>query len=454
MVRHNSLGRWLKRQAADFGKNQQGNIPILTGLAMLAITGFAGMGIDSAGWYAEKRLTQNMADSAAIAATHAYLGEPGAYGHQQTMEGEALDAALDNGYETGDGHSIIVTELLNPGSNGLTPVVEVLISQTAPSHFAGLFFGETKRQISARAVGGVLVTGPACILALSEDEANAVYFTGSSTTFVACGVTSNSNDYKSFVVSGNATIEAAMALAVGGIVVRGSGELNADEEIVTPNHPSMEDPFISRAFPVAPESCDLENGYELQSETVGGLAPSMAGGAFKICGGVSVHGALNLAPGTYYISNGDLTINAQATVTCTGCTGEQGVTLVMTGDDGASVGDIRINGGATVDLTAPADPDNPYQGIVLYKDRIADEDGVNRLNGDANMLLNGAVYIPTQHLEYSGGADITACNMLVSRKITFTGDFDTYVKADEAACAPLGLGENSEAVQRLVILVE
>ena len=220
---------------------------------MLAITGFAGLGIDSAGWYAEKRLTQNMADSAAIAATHAYLEEHAELGYQQTMEGEALTAALDNGYET--------------GSNGLTPVVEVLISQSAPAHFAGLFFGESRRQISARAVGGVLTTGPACILALSEDDPNAVYFTGSSTTFVACGVASNSNDYKSFVVSGNATIDAAMALAVGGIVVRGSGELDADQEIVAPNHPSMEDPFINKEFPSAPDSCDQENGYELQSET-------------------------------------------------------------------------------------------------------------------------------------------------------------------------------------------
>src|SRR3546814_4897306 len=113
-------------------------------------------------------------------------------------------------------------------------------------------------------------------------------------------------------------------------------------------------------------------------------------------GSMDIKGPVTLAPGTYYVKGGDLTINAQASVT-----GEN-VTIVMTGTNG-DAGDIKINGGAEINLTAPTSGD--YKGVVLYRDRRADGIDV-KFNGGAGFDFTVAIYMPNTNLEMLGNFEL------------------------------------------------
>jgi hypothetical protein len=139
-------------------------------------------------------------------------------------------------------------------------------------------------------------------------------------------------------------------------------------------------------------------------------------------------------------------------VVCSTCGEGEGVTIVMSGDSGSSVGDVRINGGASVMLDAPGSGD--FQGIVFYKQSDA-TDGTNDFLGGSSMILNGVIYMPSQLIDYVGGADVETCTYLISDKITFSGNDATTVRADDEICAQIGLSEEVEQTQqRLVVLLE
>src|SRR3546814_6327253 len=90
----------------------------------------------------------------------------------------------------------------------------------------------------------------------------------------------------------------------------------------------------------------------------------------------------------------------------------------MTGTYGYA-GDIKSNGGAGVNLTAPTSGD--YQGVVLYRDRRADVIDV-KFNGGAGFDFTGAIYMPTTNLEMLGNFEFNSqCLQLVGRILTFNG---------------------------------
>src|SRR3546814_7963663 len=84
----------------------------------------------------------------------------------------------------------------------------------------------------------------------------------------------------------------------------------------------------------------------------------------------------------------------------------------MTGTNG-DAGDIKINGGAEINLTAPTSGD--YKGVVLYRDRRADVIDV-KFNGGAGFDFTGAIYMPTTNLEMLGNFEFNSqCLQLVGR---------------------------------------
>lgn len=446
-----SLGRTVRHKIEIFRKCQKGALPVFMGMTITGLVGFAGLGIDGANWYAQKRQSQNIADSAAVAATHAALDNSGG-DEQQTMEAYALAAALQNGFVDAEGNLLVVTPIDPNGTSGLVPRVEVVVRREVPAYFAGIII-DFQPQVAARAVGGIHYSGKNCVIGLDPDDDNTVYFTGNNTTTISCGVASNSESDQSMVITGSATLDTAFAQAAGNIVVSGQGQLNTDDELVSSNHPPAADPFADTVFPEPPASCDIATAYEVRPHDVISLGPSTPGGSFKFCGDVAVKGDLDLAPGTYYFHESDLTVESGASLTCSTCTGGNGVTLVLSGTNGENIGDIQIKGQAVVDLNAPSS--GPYQGILVYKQPTNDQTGNNRFEGGATMSLNGAIYIPTEETYYAGGNDQASCTVVVARKVTFTGGSETSVQADTAVCEEVGLGEvTSENQQRLVVLVE
>ena len=133
------------------------------------------------------------------------------------------------------------------------------------------------------------------------------------------------------------------------------------------------------------------------------------------------------APGVYNVVGGELRINGQHEVS------GAGVMFVLY--DGAS---IVINGGADVNLTAmtvsdlmsvgvSADDASELAGMLVFEDRDGPGAGNNgqRINGNANTILNGTLYFPQSEVFFAGTAGVTSqCLMIAARNITLTGTTD------------------------------
>jgi hypothetical protein len=91
-------------------------------------------------------------------------------------------------------------------------------------------------------------------------------------------------------------------------------------------------------------------------------------------------------------------------------------------------------------MTAPTS--GTYKGIAIYQDRRAQDcSNCNLLNGNSNSVITGALYFPSQELQYNGTGNTTAvCTLFVARRIEFTGNSATSNKFKRLAdCSAEGL---------------
>lgn len=426
-------------------RETRGSVMAMVAISLPVVVGAAGLGVDMSSWYSQRRNAQNIADSAAVAATHAKMNGAS----QQEIEAEALAEAQRNGYEGNPGDEFTLNLLNGEQVGAATAEIEVTVRQSAPLYFATIFV-DFEPTVAASAQAGIRSNGENCIIGLHEYAPHTVNFMGNTTVVAECGVYSHSEAEESLYVGGNATLYANPAQARGDIVASGSGEIYSENGNLMPwQGIANPDPYASLELASdMPTGCTI-NGLNVGSSDTESIAPPTANGSMMICDEFTVRGDLDLAPGTYYIYDADITINSQAEVTCSSCTGGAGVTLVVTGSSAANVGDIRINGGATVDLKAP--DSGHYAGLLLYKDRLADGSGTNTLNGGSTMMLKGGVYAPTERLDFIGGTDLPGCIHMVALYIDFSGD--SHLQNDPAVCTEVGLGGGSTTQQRQVVLL-
>jgi len=129
-------------------------------------------------------------------------------------------------------------------------------------------------------------------------------------------------------------------------------------------------------------------------------------------------GNVTLNPGTYYINGDDLSFGAQANVT------GNGVTFILTSSTASanpsSIAQINMNGGATLNLTAPTS--GTYNGVLVYQHRNAPLTN-QFINGGADMRIDGAFYMPGTELTFNGNAGMEVqCIRLVTRRVHFSGN--------------------------------
>jgi hypothetical protein len=149
-------------------------------------------------------------------------------------------------------------------------------------------------------------------------------------------------------------------------------------------------------------------------------------------GSLNIQGSVTFPAGSVIVVDaGSISIGAQATVNCSGCT------FVLTSRTAAtnpsSIGNVNINGGANINLTAPGTSATGvaanYEGIILYQDRRAQNCGnancQDLINGNASSLFQGAFYFPNQPVTFNGTAGMqTNCLQLVARNVTYSGNMD------------------------------
>jgi hypothetical protein len=141
--------------------------------------------------------------------------------------------------------------------------------------------------------------------------------------------------------------------------------------------------------------------------------------------------------GPIYINGGDATVRGD--FSCSACT------LVLTNSSSATnatIGNITVNAGSNINITPPIATGAAFQGIAIYQDRRAVFcTQCNKVNGNSGSVIQGALYFPSQELEYNGTGNTTAqCTMFVAKRLNFSGNNTTTNKFKKLAdCSGFGL---------------
>lgn len=413
----------LIRILKDLRQDQAAATMAVTAIALPAILGFAGLGLDATSWFAQKRQLQNWTDMAALEAVHSNsIFSADALETQVTsfLRARGLDAVSDG-----------VTLNTPPTSGdyaGRNGFMEIVVDRDVQPYFLDAMYGMLGQtfsvNVSARAVAGTLVIGTQCVVALDESADRALNFQGNTEVGTECGVTSNSTSSEAIYVGGSAELDTISAQAVGDIEVSGGGILTSETPPQSLSSPA-DDPYDT--LPMPPNSaCDEVGRTNVRDDEI--LMPG------RYCGDLVIQGAgVILDPGTYIIDGGDFKANSGSSFS------GDGVTIILTGSSPSDVGGITINGGASTDLSAPTS--GTYEGILFAQDPIAQYRN-NQSNaifaGGANLMMDGVLYLPRSDITFTGGTSADpSCLQVWGATVTFSGD--SKIGNDDALCASLGL---------------
>ena len=414
----------MERVLNSLAGDQSGSYVIMSAVMMPVFIGMSALGTEVGMWLYTRQTVQSAADSAAISAAIAYY-----YGSDPTTAADAVAASYGFGNggvpSSGGGSSsgATVTVSRPPATGNYTTTagaVEVDIQQPQSALFSA-FFGIVPFKIKGRAVAVANSGGNGCTLSLDPLLSGATTVKGAAqVTLNGCDMYDDSNSTTALNVNGSAGVSARSVDIVGG--VSGTSNITVSQDVAT-DQPYSPDPYVNTPNPNF-SGCDQHN---FSAKTTVTLSPGV------YCGGMTLNAGavVTLSRGTYYLDRGSLQVNGGASLTGTD------VTLVFTSSTGQNYATATINGGATVNLTAPTS--GPYQGIALYGDRNMPTGTGFKFNGGASQYFGGAIYIPKGAVDFAGGANTsTGCTQLIGDTLTFTGNSNLSINCSGSNIKPIG----------------
>jgi Flp pilus assembly protein TadG len=379
-------------------QDRRGAVAMILALSTPVLIGSVGLGVDTIQWTLARRELQRQADSAAIA---------GAY---SLAQGASVQDAVTNDLARNASFTLSETVVENAPTAGPQAgnarAVRVALATEMNLPFSGIMM-DGPVEIPAEATAQMVSNGQYCALSLEQGTATGITMWGSSTVNLGCGMATNSRGTTAVAAGGSSSITASPVAAVG--VVPASNNYGAGTERISYSV-AQPDPFAGLPQPTVVGGYSNGNVNSNQTRT---LNP----GNYR---GMDLKGNVTLNPGVYVIDGGSLSIGSQARVT------GSGVTFILTsstaGSNPNSIATVDMNGGAQLNLTAPAS--GTYQGVLIYQDRRAPlTNQSNKINGNSNSLLQGAIYMAGQEVEFTGTSGMnTNCLQLVSRRITWNGN--------------------------------
>ena len=422
-------------------RDRRGNALIIAGAAMPLIVGSAGLASDTIEWALWKRQLQRLADSGAEAGVYAKIA-----GNSVDDCSNVATATYTSpvAYSVKNNNHLPQTPTctaVNPPTTGSytsdTYAVKVDVSMQRRLGFSGMFLSTTPT-ISASATATIVPAGKYCVVSLEHTATTGITATGSATVDLGCGMITNSTSLNAAIATGSSTVTATPIAAVGGIPASNNWGTGT---VLQPFTIAQADPFASVN---APDSSTFPSGNcpDLRQNNSNDVMtssqftanstykPMTGASAGAMCfGNIAISGTVTFPPGSVIVlDGGSLSIGAQANVTCAGCT------FVLTNRSTATsptIGNVNINGNATVNLTSPGTSATgvaaTYEGILMYQDRRAtyttNANNTDLINGNASSTFQGAFYFPNQQMTFNGTAGMTTtCMQLVARDVTYSGN--------------------------------
>lgn len=440
----------MRKLIRNLWNDDRGNTLILAGMALPLLVGSAGLATDTIHWTLWKRELQRAADSAAIAGVYERLASD-----TTTGVSGVVDHDLELNHHTGEiGGVALALEATYPkvsfpaDAGDMVDQVKVELAVKKVLPFSSLFMSDAPVIHAEATAASVPGSDLFCVVSLEKDpKYSGIIISGNAGIDMDCSFMSNSPSPNSAYAKGSAEVYADSVAAVGGI----QESTNWHVDSYDPYSPAVADPFAN----VTPSPGDMKcagkwkkqgntNVWEndvLDENTVIADAVDSNGAKANCWSSMSVgaNQTLNLPSGTYYINGGDAFI--QGDLNCTGCT------IVLTNKSTsatAPIGEFKVNADAKINISAPTGENDYYKGIAIYQDRRAPEgvNYVNKINGNSESVITGALYFPKQELQYNGtGNTVASCTLFVSRRINFTGNSGTLNKFKGSGCTGAGLPE-------------
>jgi hypothetical protein len=262
-----------------------------------------------------------------------------------------------------------------------------------------------------------------------------------------CSVVADSNSPSAIHLQGSASIIADTLVTAGGVTTTGSPSFTLNKPAQT-NAPTVPDPyastlthtFLTTGMPTAP-TC-VNTGGTFNGNCVVSGSTVKAAGNVTLSANTQIQGpwdikneTVNLSPGTYWVTDGDLNLQANGVLKCTACnpTTGAGITIIFTVVTGTAVGTITGNSNSNVGNppTAPnfnAPNSGTFKGLLFVQDSNGLPAGTTwdsgTFQGGPSTVLNGLVYAPKGDLTFNGNpaAGGTGCLILVVNTLTLSGD--------------------------------
>jgi len=422
-----------------FVRDERGVILVLAAMIMTVLALIIGLGVEAGWWYALQRQNQSAADAAALSAAYEYAYKSSLTATDLTPFATA--AASRNKYT---GSTPAVT-LLGGGQ------VQAVLNQDQGTWFSKLA-GPTNVTIQTGAIAQVTDLPAACIMAMSGTANKAISLAGNASIEAnGCTIVANSNKADAFYFQGSVSIDAATLITPGGVsYTGGSYTLTLDRPAQTGTQ-HITDPYASTlthanlisGMPTA-ASCTKTCGAKVGSTWPGNCVLRKAdvnvgdtlSAKTQICGGLAIkNGTVNLSPGVYWITDGDLDLqSSKGVLKCPSCSnGGAGVTIILTTakTSNGTVGTLTLGSQAELTLNAPETQTAPgfnNAGMVLIQDSNNLPAGTTitspgNAQGNASETLSGLVYFPKSDLTFQGTPNASGpqCLVVVANTISLQG---------------------------------
>jgi hypothetical protein len=253
------------------------------------------------------------------------------------------------------------------------------------------------------------------MVSLENGGVTGITFSGSTSVDLGCGIVTNSKSNAAISAGGSASIHATPVAAVGDVP---PSSAYASGTTLLPWSPVQADPYAALPrTPSPPPDCtwvSLDSQPNRTNDLRTTISPD---GNYCVRNGADIKGTTILPPGIYYIDGGSLSFGAQANLQ------GSGVTFILTSStpaDPSSFATVSMNGGAVVNLTAPAS--GTYAGLLFYQDPRTPY-GTDLINGNSASTYQGGLYFPSRQLTFNGNTGMhPECLQLVALTLVFSGN--------------------------------
>ena len=382
-----------------------GQAVMIFALAVPLIAGVLGLVLDGGRIYYERNRVQMAADSGAIGGVQELRR---GYNNNSTgFQTRVVDDVELHGFTTDNAAISVYNPPQSGPHTGDNLYVEVTVDYQVPTTFMRIF-GPEYSTVSARSVAGLERAGDPCIIVLDEESADAFKHSGSPTLTADCGVMVNSD---------NASY-AARQTGSGCINVTWFGVAgNWSGSCISPTPKAgltrVLDPLANLAPPAQPGNGSTYTMVDANGQTVRFYTPGRYNNTIQIN-----NGAVFFLPGTYYLEKGMKVTGGRIL----------GYNVFFYNNDTSGNQTIDISTSERIVLTAPTS--GSYRGMLFYTNRNAqNKNPGNKIGrGTVDSYFSGALYFPTQHLDWAGNPETEIhWTMVISYTLDISGTSDIIV---------------------------